>query len=201
VLRLHRPLILSLLAVLAAGCGGERGSNITVQTLPSLVLQQSDLPDVFSRFDLGKIAQADTPSGLRSDSTRFGREDGWKARYKRSGSASTRGPLVVESRVDLFSGPDGAKRDLNAYRGQFDATIADFAPSAGLVEVPKLGDEAVAMTLLQVGTPRVRYFTIAWRDGDVTASVSVNGFDRRLTRAQALDLARRQQQRITAVSG
>ena len=40
-----------------------------------------------------------------------------------------------------------------------------------------LGDAAVAMTIDQPGAAAVRFFRIAWRDHNATASVLVEGFD------------------------
>ena len=44
----------------------------------------------------------------------------------------------------------------------------------------------------------IHHYAIAWRDGAVTASVTANGF--RLTWAQALALARAQQDRISSAA-
>ena len=119
--------------------------------------------------------QIDAVAGPRADERRFGRVGGWKARFHRSGTAATRGPLVVESRADVFGGSGGARDDLDAYRTQFEQTRA-----ARVVPVGKVGDAAVASTQLQSGALRVRFYTIAWRDRNVTASVTVNGFDGKL---------------------
>ena len=140
--------------------------------------------------------RADSPPGSRADPTRFGREGGWKARYKRSGSPRTRGALVVESRLDLFESDGGAQDDLDAYESQFEASIQG-AVAGRLLRVSGLGDRALAITFRQ-GTPpfATRFFTIAWREANVTASVSVNGFDGKVSKQDALALARKQQRRI-----
>jgi hypothetical protein len=44
----------------------------------------------------------------------------------------------------------------------------------------------------------VRFYSVAWRDGSVTALVRVNGFDGRLTLSDALALARAQEERISS---
>jgi hypothetical protein len=44
----------------------------------------------------------------------------------------------------------------------------------------------------------IHHYAIAWRDGPVTASVTVNGF--RLKWPEALALARAQQERIASAS-
>jgi hypothetical protein len=44
------------------------------------------------------------------------------------------------------------------------------------------------------------YFTVAWRYGNVTASVAVDGFEGKLTLSEALAVARKQQQRIVPLT-
>src|SRR3954464_2516488 len=103
---------------LLAGCGGGT-KTVPSSKLPKLVLQQADLRGPYTAFDVGRQTQLDWVPGPRSNPARFGRKDGWKARYNRPGSATTRGPLVVESRADVFKDAAGATKDLAAYRAQF----------------------------------------------------------------------------------
>jgi len=184
-----------LLATLSLGCSGDDNGDekatISERELSKLVLQPGDLPRVFTRFDEGRQLTADQPGGARSDPARFGREEGWKSRYRRQGSPATRGPLVIESRADLFQSGDGARDEL--------AAVGD-----GLEELdkPSLGDDARALTLQQgAGRGGVRYYLIAWREENVAASVFVNGFEGKMTLADALALARKQQQRIATAAG
>jgi hypothetical protein len=171
-------------------CGGGGDGRVSVAELENAVLQPADLPAVFERFDEGRVALADTPPGPRGDSARFGREDGWKSRYRRPGTSATAGPLVVESRVDVFEEEDGAERDLDAYRAEWSASGQDETEL-------DLGDEAFSVTSLQPGTPRgVRFFQIAWRQANASASLTVNGFEGKLRLAEALALARKQERRI-----
>jgi hypothetical protein len=188
----RRLIVLTLAAVaVVAGCGGSHARLVPKAKLADLVLQPGDLPAAFAQFDGGRQVQLDNPTGPRRDPARFGREDGWKARYHRGGTKTTRGPLVVSSRADLFAEPSGAADDLDAYRDELAAV-----PGARALADPKLGDGAVASTSLQAGG--VRAFTVAWRDRNVSASVAVDGFDGRVTLADALQLARRQERRISA---
>lgn len=192
---MRRAVSLLLLALAASGCGfGGDDTSISRQELPKLVLQQSDLPRVFVGFDEGRQAITDSPGGRRVDPTRFGREDGWKARYRRSGMEHTKGPLVIESRADLFSSPDGAKDDLEAAREDLGEEDLDWQP----IDEPGLGDESFAATLVQGG---VRFYQVVWRDANVTASLAANGFEPRLPLADVLALARAQQERIAAAAG
>jgi hypothetical protein len=183
-----------VLAVVAA-CGGDDEPEITTTELPRIVLQPDDLPKVWVLFDEGRQARADAPAGRRSDPRRFDRVEGWKARYRRAGSVNTPGPLVIESRADLFESGDGAEQDFGLLEEELDATLPD---AARRVAAPELGDEAVAATLLQ-GT--VRFYSVAWRQENVVAAILVNGFARALTFEQALELARRQERRIAEAAG
>jgi hypothetical protein len=188
---------LFVLALLTTGCLGGEEASLTAAQLPRLVLQPSDLPPPFTQFDEGPQGTADAPLGERADPARFGRLGGWKARYRRDATPDTRGALVVESLVDLFEGKSGAEDDLDAYRDDFEDAARD--PRRGDVRVlrsPEIGDGAVAMTLRQVGVTDVRYFTVAWRFRNVTASVLVSGFEGKLVLEEALAVARRQQDRI-----
>ena len=181
-----------LAVAVLAGCAGD-GAKVDENELRSTVLQPSDLGRPFVRFDYGPITSFES-SGLRQRLDRFGREGGWKARYRRPGSLATRGPLVVVSMVDLFDSEGGAERDLDAYR-------TGLARRGTAVQAPPAGDESVATTLRQRGAAfSLRFFTVAWRDGNVTASVDVQGFDGKVARADVVDLVEKQQRRIEAAA-
>lgn len=174
--------------------------SIEQADLPAIVLQPDDLQGDWLQFDEGPQAVADTPPGTRANTARFGRVAGWKSRYRRSGTAATRGPLVVESRVDLFEGKDGAEDDLRALEEDLEAGVV-LGPGER-VDVPTLGDESLAATLREgEGPAALRYFLVAWRADGVTASVLVNGFDGGTRLADALELARKQQGRVEAAIG
>ncbi len=182
----------SLLALAAAGCAGDDKSQLPPAALSTLVLQPADLPASFDRFDEGPLGAVETTGPLRTDPTRFGRVDGWKARYRRAGTATTPGPLVIESRADLFEG-DGASRDFDAYRRELEQLVQT---TGGRLLTPfELGSEAAGMTFRE---DRVRFFRIAWRHANATALLFVNGFDGKLERSQVLELARKQQRRLEA---
>jgi hypothetical protein len=177
--------------------GGEDGAMVELNELSALVLQPEDLPAVFDRFDEGRQAMADNPGGSRADPARFGRQDGWKARYRRPGTPRTEGPLVVESRADLFDSSGGAKDELEAARRDLEDGELEWQP----IDEPGLGDESFAATLVQSGgTSGVRFYQVYWREANVTASLSVNGFESRLALAEALELARKQERRISRAS-
>jgi hypothetical protein len=194
----RRGRALVALVVLVAGCAGGDGDEqaVPMTKMRLVVLQPADLSKAFVRFDEGPVRLADTPPGPRGDPGRFGREGGWKARYRRPGSPVTKGPLVVESRIDLFNGEDGAKSEFDAYREE----LENEAGGAGRwLDVPRLGDDALAASSGPSGVANsVRAFRLVWRDGNVTAAIAANGFQGRLRLADVLELARKQQRRIAA---
>jgi hypothetical protein len=194
--RLAVLVCLSLLAPCGGGDGGERDA-VERNELEHVVLQPADVPAVFERFDAGRLLRTDQPgAGERADPARSGRQEGWKARYKRSGTQETRGPLVIESRVDLFDDEGGAEQELAAHREELERGVSRETAAESL-EDPALGDEAFAVTFLQPGAMRdVRFYMVVWREANVTAGVLVNGFEGKLTLDQTLDLARKQQLRI-----
>ena len=188
--------------VLLAGCGDGDGEKIEAKRLARIVLQPADLGRAFDQFDEGKLVRADIHPGPRADETRFGHQGGWKARYKRSGSTATRGPLVIESRADVFEDAGGAEKDLDAYRAEFEGEVETAGNAATLVDVPQVGEETVARTLGQgTGSFAVRFYTVAWRYRNATASVLVQGFRGKLTMRDALALARKQQRRLVRATG
>jgi hypothetical protein len=190
---------LLVLVLLLAGCslGGGDGGSVELTDLPRAVLQPDDLTPAFDRFDEGRQAILDNPGGNRADPQRFGRRDGWKARYRRSGSARTEGPLVVESRADLFESSSGADDELEAAKEDLSEGELEWQP----IDEPGIGDESFAATLVQGGgTSEVRFYQVVWRHANVSASVNANGFEGQLALEDVLELARKQDRRIARMS-
>jgi hypothetical protein len=194
---MRRPVVaLALFVVLlGTGCGHSRGSvtSISRARLPQLVLHPADVGSRLTRFDAGKQVSADAHSGPRFDPARFGRIDGWKARYRGPAGELGAGPLVVESRADLFGGVDGAKRDLQAYGEELRGLGKASGGSLRELHAPALGDDAVAVSLRQ---GRLLYVTVAWRERNVTASVSASGLAGKFGPRDTFALARKQAARI-----
>jgi hypothetical protein len=198
---MSRRLVLAFVALLVssgAGCIANDDAQVSKHELRDLVVQPDDLAADFTRFDFGELTSTDARAGPRFEESRFGREGGWKARYRRSASAKTSGPLVIESTVDLFGDDDGARQDLEAYEEEFEASVQE--GEARVLNEPDVGEGAAAVTLARgSGRFSVRFYTVAWRQGPITASVSVNGFEGRITLEDALELARKQDRRIGRV--
>ena len=191
---MQRALLVAV--ILLAGCTIGSGDDATIQRneLSRTVLQPQDLARVFSRFDEGRQLIADALSGRRSDPVRFGRIEGWKARYRRAGTTSTPGPLVIDSKSDLFESSSGAKDDFRAARDDLRDSELGWQPIAE----PGLGDESFAATFVD---GRARYYQVFWREDNATATLNVNGFEGKLALADVLALARKQQRHIALVAG
>jgi len=183
------------LVLIATGCGlGERAA-IPESSLSTLVLQQTDLRNGYSEFADGAQGRNDAHSGPRKDEQRFGRLGGWISRFSRAGaSITTRGPLVVESRADLFPSADAAKKDLRAYEDEYNAAADELGVEP--VEPPSIGNDAVAF---RFGSGADRFVAFAWREANATALVVVEGSS--ISLADAVELARRQQVHLKAAEG
>jgi hypothetical protein len=194
-------LVLVAVCAALAGCsplGDDSGEPpLPEASIAAVVLQPDDLTTMFTRFDEGPLAIADSPGGERADPERFGRTGGWKARYRRPGSAATAGPLVVESRVDSFESAGGAERELRAHRDELEEQVLH-PSNLDLVEIKQLGDEAVALTQDADAPGTLVSHTVVWRFRNVSASVTANGFGGKLTLADVVALARAQQRRLAA---
>ena len=188
---MRRVALLFGAALLVASCGGSH--TISSRNLGDLVLAQSDVGPVFTQFGNGVQITADNAGTPRSDPARFGRRGGWVARYRRAGTRATRGPLIVESRVDVFSSAKGAASDLDEYRTML-LHQAGAEPHA--VPPPTIGDDAVETTFVQPGLLPVRYYRLAWRYRNATASLTVEGWQGKVAAADVARLARRQQDRL-----
>lgn len=175
---------------LLVGCGSDKGS-IDKAELSGLVLQPADVP-AYAQFDEGRQVFLDATAGPRQDAARFGREDGWKARYRRV-ALEGREPSIVESRADLFGDVDGAKRDLAAYRKQLEAQIPGSGATTRVLEKPDFGEDAVGVEIRQ---GPVLFFTIAWRRSNATASLTIQGQAKATSYADAVRIARRQARRL-----
>jgi hypothetical protein len=176
-----------------AGCslGGSSGS-LERNELDRLVLQPDDLHRQFVRFDHGRQLIADAPGGRRSDAARFGRTGGWKARYRRAAAAGTAGPLVIESRADLFDSAGGAEDDLEAARDDLEERPLKWQP----IDDPGIGDESFAATFVQRGVNVVRHYEVFWRHDNATASLKADGYESKFAFGDVLELARKQDRRI-----
>jgi hypothetical protein len=187
-----------LLALLGlAGCSLTGGDEASIERseLEQLVLQPDDLQRAFVRFGEGHQVLADSPGGGRADPARFGRVEGWIARYRRPGAAQAAGPQVIVSRADLFGSVTGAEDDFEAARAELANGGLGWSP----IDEPGLGDESFAATVVQTGG--IRYYQVFWRDDNATATLDVNGFEGKVALEDVLELARKQQGRIARASG
>lgn len=186
-----RGVAIILAAFAAVGCQVVE-QHIAADQLSTLVLQPADLPS-FSQFGQGAQVTADAHPGPRKDPSRFGRLGGWIARYRPADAAVRNGPLVVESRADLFPSTSAAKQDLDAYNAEYETTLA--RSGGNKLGNPAVGDDARAFTF---GGGEDFFYFVAWRTGNSTASVLVEG--PAVTFDDALVLARKQAARLSAAT-
>jgi hypothetical protein len=188
---MRRLVVAAVLLPALAACGSDGGPTVARRQLPRLVLQPSDLPARYARVEAGRLGLVDFAPGPREDPRRFGRIGGWKARYEAAGPAS------VASYVDLFESAGDAKDDLKAYKTQFEGEVVDSDGAEQFVDVPKLGEGTYATT---IAVGRLRDYRIAWRFGNVTASVLLEGLNGSVRLRDAIALARKQQRRLEAAA-
>jgi hypothetical protein len=161
-----------------SGCGSHSGTNLQASDAKRLVLQRGDLPPGYTEIGAG----AQNPFTANSvEPKRYGRQGGWYADYRRPPGVTT-GALIVQSAVDVFGDSIGAGRELDADRTKLE-------PDA--IPPPPFGDESVAGKVRGAGEPAALVYTIAWRRGNVTSLLVVTGLSGKLTRAEAVRLARR----------
>ena len=186
--------LLAVVLVLGVAACGSSGARIAKSKLPSLVISSSDLGKRYSEFVNRRQLPIDAHEGPRSDVRRFHRIDGWVARYRLlTRTVHVRGPIVVESRADLFASIGDAKRDLDAYAEEY-RTLTTTAGGKQL-DAPTIGDGARAFTF---GSASDIFYVVAWREANATASVVVEGS--RVGLRDAVALARKQQRRLVAAA-
>ena len=182
-------------ASLLSGCSGSE-ATVATSRLPQLVLQPKDVGEGYKQFDEGRLAFSDQPTGDRADPARFGRVDGWKARYQgEPGSGPAAGELV-ESRADLFTDSEGAHKELAALRQEL---TGEQGGGGTLVPQKGLGNEAFVLTRPPLPGGQATFVTVAWRSANVTATVLLAG-TRTNADKEAVRLARAQQERISRAS-
>lgn len=175
-------------AIALGACAGGGSESAEVEDAPKLVLDRTDLPAGWQAFDVGRQLPTDVGARLVT-------RGAWKARYRRAGAASA-GPLVIESRADVFESDEEAEDGLATLEG----LVPTLLPGGTQVDLPPLGDAAFGATNVERSSQRnVRYFLVAWRHGNVTALLLVNGFEP-LRLAEVVALARKQERRIAAGS-
>lgn len=191
---MRRGVLLVVLLAAVAGCGRSHTASVSANNPGRLVLRPGDLGPAFTTFAEGPQVALDNAGTVRADATRFGRQAGWIARYRRFATRETHGPLLVESRVDVFKSVPGARSDFAEYR-----TVLQHQPGTQPrpLPVPRIGDGTVGVTFEQAGALPVRFYRVAWRYRNATASVMVEGWAGKVEADAVISLARKQQKRLT----
>jgi hypothetical protein len=174
-----------LAAVFIVGCQAETPPDRITAGASRLVLQPSDIPEGLSRFDAGPLGGSRTIGSSPGPRPR----SAWIARYRQVDPAETDGPLVIESLAAVFPDESGAVADHEQRRRDLGNL-----PDAEVRSVPRLGHATFAVTYGQQALPRdVQFFVVAWRHGNATASVTVQGFEGKISLEDAVSLARLQE--------
>jgi hypothetical protein len=170
-----------------AGCDGGATRIEITGSASRLVLRPADIPEGMARFESGPDP-AGRPVGSPAQGPRP--RSAWVSRFRQVDPSEVAGPLVVESTAAVFPSEAAARADLGRHRRELSSI-----PGAEPVSLPRIGHDAVGVAFDQPATPRdVRFFRIAWRYGNTTASLTVQGFD--VVPEDALDLARAQHRHL-----
>jgi hypothetical protein len=190
-------LIVCLLAMLAAGCGGSdsSGEDLNPRTL---VLGPADVPGfVVDEALTGPVANEEVARGREQGYEEkledWGRIGGFSRQLRREGKA---GPGVrtadgLNSVASVYEDEDGAEESFAT--GVQDYAEAGFAREGDL----DLGDEGRLFRGTD-GKRQVEYLIATWRRGEVIASVVVEARPERVGFATLRELAREQDERIAA---
>ncbi len=181
-------------APVLAACGTQAAKPLPHDRLQSLVLQPSDLSPTLSRFSFGRELRSEQSPVFSGDPSRFGRQGGWIARYRRRGNPKAHGPLTIVSAVEMFGRSAGASQ----YLGAQEKREKTSASAAGLKEVstPSIGAESHALASARAPRGSVRYVVVTWRNGRFVGSVAASGYAELMSARDVLALARSQEKRL-----
>ena len=157
------------LVVGLVACGGKGGDAKTLHPgqLSKLVLQMSDLSGNYSLMENGHGAQFEVPPGPAART----RTTGWVARFRLN--STSRVPLLVQSRVDVYPSEADAQKQLADYAASFVQTNGN---GGGPTAVPAIGNGAEAFSLEQGTAPKLtQFFGIAWRHLNLVCFVQTEG--------------------------
>jgi hypothetical protein len=192
-----RALLAAVVAALAAAAAPAAGAG--TQPAPAgpdtrtMVLRLSDLPQGFGRAEGVYVTNSDLDklSGNK-DYEKLGRLGGYRATYRRFGIA---GILGVDAFASIYRSSTGAH---DSYAQSLAGALQDGGPTFRWLPLkPRLGSETrVYLVTEKQSGMRVDYYTIAWRHGRVFAEVIGGGVSGRITLAQVVALARKQEARI-----
>jgi hypothetical protein len=191
--------IVCLLAVLVAGCGGD-GSEEALDPR-TLVLATTDVGPGFEVDETltGPVSNAEVargrPAGYEAKLEEWGRTGGFARQVRREGKAGSgvRAADGVNSVASVYEDEDGASESFAT--GVRDYGQAGFAPQGEL----GIGDEGrIFRGTATLGGRQVEYTVATWRRARVIASVVVEGDVGRVSPATLKDLARKQDRRIDA---
>jgi len=181
-------------ALVITACGGHTAQPLSDGQLQGLVLQSADLPRTLERFSFEHELRSEQSPVLAGNSSRFGRQKGWVARYRRRGDPRLRGPLTVASTIEMFGRPAGASNYLDAV----EMRDQEVASTTGLKEVtvPAIGSTSHALESDRAPHGSIRYVIVTWREGRFVGSVSASGYAELMAVRDVVMLARSQEKRV-----
>jgi hypothetical protein len=228
-MRRHKPLALVALAIavaaVASGCGGGNKSSVTTNATAAAgstsgsgdLLPGQSKPSVFNDASLFVLTENDVPTGYVVDAqnTRartnadistgrgnaylrqvesWGRITGYASGW-RLDDASVQGPLQIESSASTFETIGGAE-------DAFAQGLKEVPKTVEQVEMKKgVGDEARMWTQTVNGqNGKLTVYLIAWRSGQVLATLATTSQTESATLADAYAYAQKQQDRIESTA-
>jgi hypothetical protein len=197
--QLRAKVVVGAATVAAAVAPAAQGVTQPAPSAPDtrrMVIQLADLPAGFGRDQGAYVSNAELAKqgDSRKDYVKLGRLTGYNVTYKRPGFT---GVLVLDAFASIYRSNAGAHDSLRL-------SLSGAAKDGGagfrwIPSGPVLGSEArvYAVSTKQNGMP-VEYYTVAWRHGRVFAEVICGGVSGRISSAEAMALARKQEARIAA---
>jgi hypothetical protein len=182
--RARLPIGILAAVVALSGCDGPDAEPDRITSDASrLVLQPPDVPEGLARFDAGPPEGRGMGPRSRSE---------WVARYRQVDPSIVEGPLVVESTAAVFPSDGAARADLKRRTHDLEGVAGSES-----VTLSPIGEEALGVTYDQPAIPReVRFFVVVWLHRNVTASLTVQGFEGKVTMGDAVELARAQHRHL-----
>jgi hypothetical protein len=180
-----------VVALASGGCGDSSGENLSENELAKLVVQPSDVPRL-SRFQNEREIMSQQSPVLGRDPHRFGRQNGWVARYRRPRGSN--GPLILASGVDMFAKRSGA----SDFFGKVTKVNEANAAGSGMksADGDDLGDERQVLATPSGRPGSVRFVLAVWRTGRFVGSISASGYSGRISSDDVVALAKRADRRL-----
>ena len=188
-----RIAVLVLVMLALAACGESSGKKLSDAALAKLVLQPAELRGLDRFANEQEIMSQQSPV-LGRDPHRFGRQNGWVARYRRL--RGNDGPLTLASGVEAFGKSSGASDFFDEVTELNERNAAGSHMKAA--DGDDLGDERRVLATPPGRPGSVRFVLAVWRTGRFVGSISASGYSGRISPADVIALVKRQDERLSA---